>query len=122
MSVLTAHPCIGVQDEIDFDFEEDLPPVALRPADDGRRRPDGNKGVVCRYWLKDRCMNGDNCKFLHQVSGAVCAVPDRVASDGARSRALTAMPCPRADGGVEDAAVSLRLVVQNQRLRVPPRG
>jgi hypothetical protein len=26
--------------------------------------------IVCKYWLRDRCMMGDDCKFAHSLTMA----------------------------------------------------
>jgi hypothetical protein len=52
------------KDDIEFDFERSLPPLI----DYGV----ATKNVVCRYWLKDRCLTGIACKFLHLVRYLMC--------------------------------------------------
>ena len=32
----------------------------------GIMRPGGRHTIVCRHWLRDLCMKGDKCDFLHQ--------------------------------------------------------
>jgi len=62
-------------DEGGFDFEAEIDAKdALRKAtlrDDGRTPADnaatrGRHSIVCKHWLRNLCMKGDRCDFLHQ--------------------------------------------------------
>ncbi|TEB18260.1 hypothetical protein C9890_0421 [Perkinsus sp. BL_2016] len=67
------------EDEIELDFEADLRAQdawresqlmqetgGLGSMARGILRPGGRHTVVCRHWLRDLCMKGDKCDFLHQ--------------------------------------------------------
>lgn len=47
--------------DLTFAFEKDLPAYV----------PKLRKGtkIICRYWLENRCMNGDDCEWLHSHIG-----------------------------------------------------
>ena len=51
-------------DQLQFSFERQLPPPEPQKG--------GGRGVVCRYWLRQRCMKGDKCEFIHRVRGCAC--------------------------------------------------
>jgi len=47
--------------DLTFDFEKDLPKPPSNPKKDTK--------IICRYWLENRCMNGEGCKWLHSNAG-----------------------------------------------------
>ena len=66
-------------DDIELDFEADLRAQdawresqlmqetgGLGSMARGILRPGGRHTVVCKHWLRDLCMKGDKCDFLHQ--------------------------------------------------------
>jgi hypothetical protein len=67
------------EDDYDLDFEADLRAQdawresqlmqetgGLGSMARGILRPGGRHTIVCRHWLRDLCMKGDKCDFLHQ--------------------------------------------------------
>ncbi len=67
------------EEEIELDFEADLRAQdawresqlmqetgGLGSMARGILRPGGRHTIVCRHWLRDLCMKGDKCDFLHQ--------------------------------------------------------
>lgn len=107
-------------DSLTFEFESNLAAFAPPGGGDGRggaaafggapnpyagreRRTRATKDVVCRYWIKGRCMNEETCTFLHQVCVAVCGVcvrvrrrgRGRVREGGRRLLACSASKCLR---------------------------
>lgn len=67
------------EDDFDLDFEADLRAQdawresqlmqetgGLGSMARGILRPGGRHTIVCRHWLRDLCMKGDKCDFLHQ--------------------------------------------------------
>ncbi len=63
------------QDDLTFDFESQLerpvlPAAAAQPAvpaaTTAMARPRNYKQTVCTYWLRNLCMKGDTCGFLHE--------------------------------------------------------
>jgi hypothetical protein len=67
------------EDDIELDFEADLRAQdawresqlmqetgGLGSMARGILRPGGRHTIVCRHWLRDLCMKGDKCDFLHQ--------------------------------------------------------
>jgi len=70
-------------DDLEFDFEESLPPTSSHQPPSKSQTQDGPGGrqanlprnyrqTVCTYWLRGLCMKGDTCGFLHQFD------PDRM--------------------------------------------
>ena len=70
------HP---TDDDVELDFEADLRAQdawresqlmqetgGLGSMARGILRPGGRHTVVCKHWLRDLCMKGDKCDFLHQ--------------------------------------------------------
>ena len=77
-----------MDDDLTFDFESQLerpavPAVAAAPAQPGMpgmagmpaqaaagmpARPRNYKQTVCTYWLRNLCMKGDTCGFLHEFN------------------------------------------------------
>ncbi len=68
-----------LEDEVELDFEADLRAQdawresqlmqetgGLGSMARGILRPGGRHTIVCRHWLRDLCMKGDKCDFLHQ--------------------------------------------------------
>ncbi len=68
-----------IEMEIDLDFEADLRAQdawresqlmqetgGLGSMAKGVMRPGGRHTIVCKHWLRDLCMKGDKCDFLHQ--------------------------------------------------------
>jgi hypothetical protein len=66
-------------DDVELDFEADLRAQdawresqlmqetgGLGSMARGIMRPGGRHTIVCRHWLRDLCMKGDKCDFLHQ--------------------------------------------------------
>ena len=62
--------------DLEFDFEDNLEQTDLKtqtlaptlaPSDQLEPRAQKNyRQTVCRHWLRNLCMKGDKCGFLHQ--------------------------------------------------------
>mmetsp|Transcript_22201 Transcript_22201/g.75397 ORF Transcript_22201/g.75397 Transcript_22201/m.75397 type:complete len:172 (-) Transcript_22201:950-1465(-) len=55
---------------VEFDFESSLQPTVGQPDAPPPSMPatmrKNYKKTVCRYWLRNLCMKGNSCSFLHQ--------------------------------------------------------
>lgn len=81
MVVVSGHTgqTYNLDDDVELDFEADLRAQdawresqlmqetgGLGSMARGILRPGGRHTIVCKHWLRDLCMKGDKCDFLHQ--------------------------------------------------------
>lgn len=67
---------IEMEDQLEFDFEDNLEKHDMRTHNLGKnqepqqeldqRAQKNFRQTVCRHWLRNLCMKGDKCGFLHQ--------------------------------------------------------